>query len=100
MTGTYAGQFVMEVSTEGPRTADTLLEAWTLGLSELQRGKMTDRILQSCSIFSNQFWESSLSHSSFLPPARVRATPISKTDKCMWGGWVCWERVSETTETT
>lgn len=85
MTGTYAGQFVMEVGIEGPRTADTLLEAWTLGLSELQRGKMTDRIPQSCSIFSNQLWESSLSDSSFLPPTRVRATPISKTDKCMWG---------------
>lgn len=51
----------MEVGIEGPRTADTLLEAWTLGLSELQRGKMTNRIPQSCSIFSNQLWESSLS---------------------------------------
>jgi Mn2+/Fe2+ NRAMP family transporter len=52
MTGTYAGQFVMEVGIEGPKIADTLLEAWTLGLSELQKGKMTIRIPQRRSIFS------------------------------------------------
>lgn len=82
MTGTYAGQFVMEVGIEGPRTADKLLEPWTLGLSELQRGKMTDRIPQSCSIFSNQLWESSLSHLSEPHQQESELPHISKTDKC------------------